>query len=212
LGSINIHTSLLPRWRGAAPIQRAILAGDMETGVTVMQIDEGLDTGPILAQARCPILNDDTSDSLQDRLATLGAECLVKTLDELEAGTIRAQPQQDEEASYATKISKPEARLDWSRPASSLARLVRAFNPAPVAYTEFRDQLFRIWEAEAIEDTKTVAEPGTVLACHRAGLDVATGEGVLRITRLQPAGKKPMTVAEFLNGQPDFFPEARHPA
>jgi len=204
LGSINIHTSLLPRWRGAAPIQRAIEAGDRETGVSIMQMDAGLDTGPVLAQASCPIGPRDTSSDLQDRLASLGADCLAKTLDLMAAGAITPVPQDNRQASYAHKITKAEARLDWSRPAADLERTIRAFNPHPIAYGDLKGQVFRIWEAEAI-GLSCMEDPGTILTCSRQGIDVCTGDGVLRLLQIQPAGKRTMTVAEFINGQPDFF-------
>ena len=204
LGCINIHMSLLPRWRGAAPIPRAIQAGDQETGVTIMQLDEGLDTGPVLAQVSCTIGPHDTSSDLQDRLGHLGAGCLAETLDRLAIGKITAIPQDNRLASYAHKITKTEAQLDWSRSASELERTIRAFNPYPVAYSEFKSQIFRIWEAEVLQRDCT-ATPGTIVACGREGLEICTGDGILRLLRIQPAGKRPMTVAEFINGQPDFF-------
>lgn len=204
-GCINIHTSLLPRWRGAAPIQRAIEAGDNETGVSIMQMDEGLDTGPILAQMRCPIAKDETSGSLHEKLAVLGAKCLIETLDKIAAGRqITPTPQDSTQATYANKITKAEARLDWAKPGEILERQVRAFNPAPVAYTEINGLQFRIWEAQLINKPFN-ANSGSILACHKSGVDIATGKGILRLLKIQPAGKRIMTIQEFLNGRPDFF-------
>ena len=209
LGSINIHTSLLPRWRGAAPIQRAIEAGDTETGVSIMQMDAGLDTGPILAQASCPITPRDNSGTLNDRLARLGADCLQNTLDKLEHGTIQAVAQDDQKATYAPKITKAEARLDWNRSAWELDRQIRAFNPHPVAYCELNGQTFRIWEAEPVAEKSSEA-PGAIIAGDKSGINITTADGVLRLHRIQPAGKRPMTVAEFLNGQPGFYNRNNH--
>ncbi len=202
LGCINVHASLLPRWRGAAPIQRAILAGDKETGITIMQMDTGLDTGAMLARARCPIHDDDTAAALHDRLMQLGAETLVKCLPELEQGRLEPQVQNEADASYANKLSKAEAEIDWRKPATELERCVRAYNAWPVAYTRWphkgKDENLRIWQAQALADT-TDAAPGTVLHGSTQGVDVATGEGVLRITQLQPAGSRMMSVADFIN-------------
>ena len=204
LGCINIHTSLLPRWRGAAPIQRAIEAGDRETGVSIMQMDDGLDTGPVLAQMRCPINDDETSGSLHEKLAVLGAKCLIETLEKIAAGQITPTSQDSTHATYANKISKAEARLDWTKPAILLERQVRAFNPAPVAYTEINNLQFRIWEALCINKSFN-ANPGAILACNKSGVDIATGDGIIRLLKIQPAGKRIMTIQEFLNGRPDFF-------
>lgn len=204
LGCINIHTSLLPRWRGAAPVQRAIEAGDNETGISIMQMDEGLDTGPVLAQKRCPIDDDETSGTLLEKLAVLGASCLIETLKNIETGKVRPVPQNSALATYASKISKAEARLDWSRKAVELERQVRAFNPAPVAYTDINELQIRIWEVQHV-DRSTNAMPGTVLTVNKYGVDVATGDGILRLLKIQPPGKRIMTIQEFLNGRPDFF-------
>jgi len=201
-GCLNIHASLLPCWRGAAPIQRAILAGDRETGITIMQMDKGLDTGAILLKLTCPITPQDTAASLHDRLATLGAEAIITALDQLP--TLTATPQDDSQATYASKLSKQEAIIDWQRPAEELDRLIRAFNPWPVAQTRARGQTLRIWAAQPLADS-TTASPGTVIRCDKHGIDIACGQGVLRLTRLQPAGSKPMDAAAFLNGRPDWL-------
>jgi methionyl-tRNA formyltransferase len=201
-GCLNIHASLLPRWRGAAPIQRAILAGDSETGITIMQIDKGLDTGAMLLKLTCPITGEDTAASLHDRLASLGAEAIITALDQLP--TLTATPQDDREATYAAKLTKQEAVIDWHRPAEELDRLIRAFNPWPVAQTSVNGQTLRIWSAQPLAGKANVS-PGTVIGRDKQGIDVACGEGVLRLTWLQPAGSKPMDVAAFLNGRPDWL-------
>ena len=203
-GCINIHTSLLPRWRGAAPIQRAIAAGDRETGVSIMQMDEGLDTGPILTQSHCPIAARETSGSLHEKLAFLGAKCLIQLLEKMATGKVTPVPQDPARATYADKISKAEARLDWGKPAVELERQIRALNPAPVAYTEINGLLLRVWEAQFVGQQAT-AKPGTVLASDKTGVDIATGDGILRLLKIQPAGKRIMTIREFLNGRSDFF-------
>lgn len=205
LGCINLHTSLLPRWRGAAPIQRAIEAGDKETGVSIMQMDTGLDTGPVLARKRCVIAADETSGTLHDKLSNLGAQCLVETLNKIAAGVIIPEPQDGALATYARKITKEEARLDWSRPANTLERQVRAFNPSPVAFTEINGSILRIWESAVIDEPANGKKPGTIVACSKSGVDIATGNGLLRLLKVQSAGKRIMTIQEFLNGHPDFF-------
>lgn len=201
LGCVNIHASLLPRWRGAAPIQRALLAGDPETGVTIIQMDEGLDTGPILERAVCPIGPDDTAGVLHDRLAELGARTLLATITRLEQGRVQAQPQDERLATYAAKIDKHEALLDWDRPAVELERRVRAFNPWPVAYTWLPGSgRLRVWRARALAGAAD-RPPGTVLRADRSGIDVATGAGVLRLLEIQRPGRRPLDAAEFLNSQ-----------
>ena len=198
LGCVNVHASLLPRWRGAAPIQRAILAGDTETGVCLMQMEAGLDTGPVLACRETAILPDDTGSSLHDRLAVLGGELLGAELDAIGAGSLRPQVQDDVQASYAHKLDKAEAGLDWSQDAASLARKVRAFNAWPVAETRLNTRQLRIWEARA-EDSTSDAPPGTVIAADRDGVRVACGMGVLRLLILQVPGGRPMAAADFVN-------------
>ncbi len=201
LGCINIHASLLPRWRGAAPIQRAILAGDRETGVSIMQMDEGLDTGPVLHQVVTPIRPGDTAGTLHDRLASLGAQALLDTLDRIMEGSARPVPQEEAAATYAPKIEKQEAVLDWNASAEELDRRVRAFNPWPVAQTTWKGKVLRIWQAEPLAEMPD-APAGTVVRAGKEGIDVATGNGMLRITRLQGAGGKPLDAAAFLNGHP----------
>ena len=201
-GCLNIHASLLPRWRGAAPIQRAILAGDTQTGITIMQMDTGLDTGAMLLKKSCTITPEDTSASLHDRLAELGAEAIVEALDQLP--DLKVTPQDESQVTYASKLSKSEALIDWHSSAEEIARQVRAYNPWPVAQTSANGQTLRIWAAEVLTQQKD-ASAGQVIRLHKQGIDVACGKGMLRITRLQPAGSKPMDAAAFLNGRPDML-------
>ena len=201
LGCVNIHGSLLPRWRGAAPIQRAILAGDVETGVTIMQLDEGLDTGPTLLERHRHIGTHDTAGDLHDALAELGAAALLEAIDGLAAGTLKARPQPATGANYAPKIDKAEARLDWTASAVELDRRVRAFNPWPVAETRFAGEPLRVLRASVAEGTGAAGEatPGTLLGIGDDGLRVACGEGVLAVGEVQRAGKRPVSARDFAN-------------
>ncbi len=203
-GCINIHASLLPRWRGAAPIQRALLAGDSVSGVTIMRMEAGLDTGPMLASRSVTIGAGETAKTLHDRLAALGADLIAETLPGIRAGSVRETAQPAEGVTYAAKIDKAEARIDWQRSAQELSRQVRAFNPWPVAETRSNGEQLRIWEAEAIESpafSRGSCPPGAVLTATREGIDVVCGSGVLRILKLQQAGRKPLPAEEFLRGQ-----------
>lgn len=198
-GCINIHASLLPRWRGAAPIQRAIFAGDAETGVCIMQMEAGLDTGPVLHSGRFPIAADDTAATLHDKLAELGARLIVEALDRL---PLPACPQPEAGVTYAAKIEKSEAPLDWRLPAVQLARQVRAFNPFPGASATLGGTGVKIWSAQAESGESSSMAPGTVLAADKHGILVACGEGRLRLSELQKAGGKRLPAAPFLAGNP----------
>ncbi|WP_101046616.1 methionyl-tRNA formyltransferase [Macromonas nakdongensis] len=202
LGCLNIHASLLPRWRGAAPIHRAIEAGDAVTGVTLMQMDEGLDTGDMLLAETVAIGADDTTGTLHDRLATLGGRLVVEALELAACGGLRPMPQPAEGVNYAHKIDKAEAGIDWAQPAEALARRVRAFNPFPGASTVWAGAGLKVWAAQALpaDPAATVAEPGTVLGADATGVRVQTGAGLLNLTELQRAGGKRLGAAEFLRG------------
>jgi methionyl-tRNA formyltransferase len=202
MGCWNVHASLLPRWRGAAPIQRALLAGDSETGVCLMQMEAGLDTGPVLLQRELAIASTDTGGSLHDRLAVIGAEVLREGLQHVLRGeAMTSQPQPAEGATYAHKLDKAEARLDWNDSASALERKVRAFDPWPVAEAHIGGERLRIWAAQALPD-RSAAAPGSVVTTGtRDGIDVACGEGILRITQVQRDGGKRISVRDYLNAR-----------
>ncbi len=195
LGCVNVHASLLPRWRGAAPIARAIEAGDAETGITIMKMALGLDTGDMLLTRALPIQPDDTAASLHDRLAALGAEALCAALPGLVAGELSGVPQDDAAATYAAKLSKAEAQIDWRESADLIARRVRAFNPAPVAFTLWQAEPLKIWQAEPVAAPS--AAPGTVVAVDKSGFVVAAAEGGVRVIACQKAGGKRIAAADF---------------
>jgi len=198
-GCINVHASLLPRWRGAAPIARAILAGDQETGVTLMQMAKRLDAGDILVQRACEIASDDTAGDVHDRLAAMGGELVARAVPDLEAGRLRGVPQDESEATYAPRLEKGEAAFDFAQPAEALARAVRAFNPWPVAHASLEGQQVRIWRARPVAGTAD-AKPGTVLAADD-GIDVATGRGRLRLLEIQWPGKRRLPAADAARGR-----------
>jgi methionyl-tRNA formyltransferase len=202
LGCINSHASLLPRWRGAAPIQRAVQAGDAESGVTVMQMEAGLDTGPMLLKATTPIAASDTGGSLHDRLAQLGPQAVLQAIEGLAAGTLKGEVQEDALANYAHKLNKDEARIDWSLPAVELERLVRAFNPWPICHSSLDGEPLKVLAA-TLGDGKAV--PGQILAASKDGLTVACGEGALLLTRLQLPGGKPLNFADLYNSRREQF-------
>ena len=200
LGCLNIHASLLPRWRGAAPIQRALLAGDSESGVTIMQVERRLDSGPMLLSRVCPILPTDTAATLHDRLATMGASTIVEVLNGLEQGIFSPESQDETRATYATKLDKVEARLDWQRSAQELARQVRAFDPYPIAQTYSGESVIRVWQAiEKRDSLPQGITPGTILEASRAGVFVATGDGILILRKVQLPGGRPLEIVEVLN-------------
>ena len=199
-GCVNLHASLLPRWRGAAPIQRAILAGDRQSGVCLMQMEAGLDSGPVLAEVRTDITDDDTGGSLHDRLSRLAADLLARHLDDLAQGVLLPRLQDESLVTYASKLDKGEAALNWQQDAAQLERQVRAFNPWPVAQTRYQGQVLRVWSAKAI-DGAAGGVPGRVLAAGKAGIDVACGSGCLRLLTIQLPGGKRLSAAEFLNAR-----------
>ncbi|ACS84250.1 methionyl-tRNA formyltransferase [Musicola paradisiaca] len=204
LGCINVHGSLLPKWRGAAPIQRSLWAGDAETGITIMQMDAGLDTGDMLYKMECPILPDDTSATLYDKLAELGPQGLLITLEQLASAQTKPEPQNNALATYAEKLSKEEARLDWQLSAAQLERCIRAFNPWPMSYFTVDDQPLKVWKAEAL-DIKHNKHPGTIIDANKHGIQVATTDGVLNMQMLQPSGKKAMPAQDLLNSRREWF-------
>lgn len=198
-GCLNIHASLLPRWRGAAPIQRAIEAGDEQSGVTIMQMDAGLDTGDMLYKSSCPIEIDDTAQTLHDRLAGIGSTALLNVIQQIIEGALQPEPQDDTLANYASKMEKREAEIDWQQNAQQISQRIRAFNPWPVCFTQLKQQPFRIHMAHPIDGASDV-EPGTVIQQGPEGIDVACGEGILRLTTVQVAGKRATTAGEFIRG------------
>ncbi len=200
LGCLNIHASLLPRWRGAAPIQRAILAGDNETGITIMQMDEGLDTGDMLLKKSCQISPHENADALHAKLATLGAEAIVEALHLLVQGKLKSEPQDDMHATYAAKLSKAEAQIDWRGDAVQIGRMVRAFNPFPVAQAKLNGMTVKIWQASVQIDQS--GEPGTVLSVGKDGIVVACGRGALCLKVLQRPNSKAMSSVQFIQGCP----------
>jgi methionyl-tRNA formyltransferase len=202
LGCINSHASLLPRWRGAAPIQRAVEAGDAESGVTVMQMEAGLDTGPMLLKVSTPIAAEDTGGSLHDRLASLGPHAVIQAIAGLAAGMLKGEVQDDSLATYAHKLNKDEARLDWSRPAVELERLVRAFHPWPICHSTLAGDALKVHAAELGEGSGAA---GTILAADKSGLTVACGEGSLRLTRLQLPGGKALAFSDLYNSRREQF-------
>lgn len=204
LGCINVHASLLPRWRGAAPIQRAILAGDKETGISIMQMDEGLDTGQVLQTVSCKIEVTDTTQTLQNRLAKLGAQTLVTSLNNIQQGHYQLTPQNNYGSTYAKKIDKAEAAIDWSQSANVIDRIIRAFNPKPVAYTFLGSLLLRVWSAKILAQTFN-SSPGTILQVGRQGIDVMTGSGCLRLLQLQLAGGRCLPASALLHSKSHLF-------
>jgi methionyl-tRNA formyltransferase len=197
-GSLNVHASLLPRWRGAAPIQRAILAGDRETGISIMRMEEGLDSGPVYLMRRIPIAAEDTAVTVHDKLAALGARCIVEALPVIADGTLEAVPQSEAGAIYAPKITKDEAAIDWRREAVEVDRQVRAYNPFPGAYSTLHGEPLKVWRAAVAPGSP--APPGTILRADAQGIVVACGNGALRATELQRAGGKRLMAADFLHG------------
>ena len=207
-GCLNVHGSLLPRWRGAAPIQRSIWAGDQQTGVTIMQMDMGLDTGDMLHKVYCDIDDQETSASLYHKLAEIAPSALIDVLDHLEEGKFIAEKQDHSQSNYAEKLSKEEAKLDWSLSAAQLERNIRAFNPWPISFLQLTDeqgneQTLKVYAATVLPHVDKPA--GTILSVDKKGIQIATKEGVLNLLQLQPAGKKPMSVQDFLNGRADWF-------
>ncbi len=198
LGCINIHASLLPKWRGAAPIQRAIIAGDQQSGISIMQMVEELDAGPILKTFSCDIAVDETGSSLHDRLANIAANEIIKVLHQLNSNELSAIPQDHEQSSYANKLSKQEANIDWQEDANLIERKIRAFNAWPVAYTFLNDQRIRVWGADALQ-TEHDMSPGCVISVDKKGVQVATGRDAVNLTSIQLAGGKVISAQDFIN-------------
>ncbi len=210
LGCINVHASLLPRWRGAAPIQRAIIAGDTQTGVTIMQMAQGLDTGDMLAKVTTPIDPNETAAELHDRLAVLGNDALLDVIQQLQTDTAKPEKQDESETCYAAKLSKEEAPLNWAAPVESCQRQISAFNPFPVATAQLGEQTLRIWRSKIIDQDAILAEPGCILSGDKQGIKVQTGAGVLLILELQAPGKKRMSAADFVNARPALREPGNH--
>lgn len=215
-GCLNVHASLLPRWRGAAPINHAILAGDAETGITLMQMATGLDTGPILKQAKTGILADDTSQTLHDRLATLGAELLISTLDDLRAQRLTPSVQNDALATYAHKIQKQDAQIDWQQSAKQIARMIRGYNPSPVCFSHIEGVTLRIWQATEITEITEISgitettmatkgAPGTIIQADKKGIVVVTGDGYLQITQVQLPSKPVVRCSDLIHAYTQYF-------
>ena len=204
-GCINIHTSLLPRWRGAAPVQRAILAGDPITGITIMQMDAGLDTGDILYQQSCPIHSTDTAGVLLERLAVIGSDCILKVLEQISLHSLNPVKQTGSDISYAHKIQKLESLIDWQNSVIDIDRLIRAFNPEPIAQAILNEQMVKIGQAEILDIETMNTAPGSIMGFAAKGLDIATSDKLLRILKLQVPGKKMMDCRDFFNGNPGFW-------
>lgn len=202
-GCINVHGSILPKWRGAAPIQRAVLEGDAETGVTIMQMDVGLDTGDMLLIETCPITADDTSGSVYEKLQKLGPPALVSAVNEIAAETLTAEKQNDDLATYAHKLSKQEALIDWTESAEVIERKVRGYQPWPVAHTVFTGNPIKVWQAK-VESENSGKSAGTVVSADKLGIRIQTQDGIINIQSLQPQGKKAMTATDFINGRLDW--------
>lgn len=201
-GCINVHGSILPKWRGAAPIQRSVLAGDSETGVTIMQMDVGLDTGDMLLVETCPITAQDTSGSIYSKLEQIGPGALLKTVEQIANGTVVAESQNDDLATYAHKLTKQEAEIDWSDSAKIIDQKVRGYQPWPVAYAIIQDNAVKVWQVEVQAGSNKPA--GEIISADKSGILVSTGEGAINILQLQPPGKKAMSAADFLNGRQDW--------
>ncbi|WP_261816308.1 methionyl-tRNA formyltransferase [Vibrio gallicus] len=204
LGCINVHGSILPRWRGAAPIQRSIWAGDKQTGVTIMQMDEGLDTGDMLHIETLDIQDTDTSADLYNNLAQLGPKALINCLEDIANNTAKATKQDDSQANYAKKLSKDEARIDWSKDAIELEREIRAFNPWPISYFSIEDKNIKVWKSH-VEPNTTSLEPGTIISADKSGIKVATGNNALVLEQIQVPGKKAMAASDVLNSRAEWF-------